>query len=130
MNELLPKLEDNPREFQICFHTRDWLPGEWIQNHIIRTVEESRRIVIVLSNSFINSVWGLMEFKYAYYYMKKENRNRVIIILYNDIQEERNIDEVLKNFLKLNTYVKWGDVYFWEKLLSALPKTAKQLKNK
>ena len=48
----------------------------------------------------------------------------VIVILYNITEEElfKVADPDIKKYLKYNTYIKWGDPYFWTKLNKALRK--------
>ena len=63
LEEIVQKIEGDPRNFKICIHVRDdWEAGEWIQTNIIKSVEESRRTLIVLSKNFLKSKWGRMEF--------------------------------------------------------------------
>ena len=64
---------------------------------------------------------GLLEFKYAHNHMLKENRNRVIIIVYGEIMPGIDLDKDLKAYLETNTYLMWGDPYF-EKLHFVLPR--------
>ncbi|KAM3955813.1 protein toll-like [Aphomia sociella] len=118
---LIPQLEGEPHGFRLCVHTRDWVVGEWIPVQIARTVENSRRTIILLSRYFLDSVWGRLEFRTAHKTAMREGRSRVIIVLLEEINDHSNLDDDLKSYLATNTYVKWGDPYFWDKLRDALP---------
>lgn len=116
---LLPGLEQGTPKFKICLHSRDWIPGEFISDQIACSVHESRKTIIVLSRHFVDSVWGRTEFRTAYTNAINERRSRIIVILYGDLLI-KDLDLELKTYLSTNTYIKWGDSWFWEKLRYAL----------
>lgn len=118
--QLISVLESGPRPFKLCVHYRDWLIGEWIPAQIANSVEKSRRTIIVLSKSFLESVWGTLEFRVAYQNAQEEKRSRLVIVLLEDAPSEDMLDAELRAYLSTNTYVKWGDPWFWEKLRYAL----------
>ncbi|XP_053622829.1 protein toll-like [Plodia interpunctella] len=118
--KLIPVLESGSRPFKLCVHYRDWIVGEWIPAQIASSVEQSRRTIIVLSRSFVESVWGTMEFRVAHKRAQEEKMTRIVVILLEDAPPDGELDAELRAYLSTNTYVKWGDPWFWEKLRYAL----------
>lgn len=50
-NELLPELEKGATVLYNLFHLRDWTPGEMIPTQVIKSIERSRRSLVVISKS-------------------------------------------------------------------------------
>ncbi|KAI4458543.1 toll-like receptor [Holotrichia oblita] len=120
IEHLQPEME-RKEKYHLCLHERDWIVGELISKQIIDSVHNSRRTVIVLSKNFLDSEWANMEFKTAYSQSLVDKKNRLIIILYEDIDLNGITNQELKMYLNTQTYLKWGDPWFWKKLKQAMP---------
>ncbi|KAI5633475.1 TIR domain-containing protein [Phthorimaea operculella] len=116
--ELVPKLEE--LGYKLCIHHRDWPPGDLIPNQIIRSVEASRKTIIVLSKNFACSLWGSLEFRTAHARALKDGVARVILVILDDVIDSENLDRDIRSYIRTNTYVKWNDPWFWEKIQYAM----------
>ncbi|GAB6025517.1 TOLL-like receptor [Chamberlinius hualienensis] len=117
--EILPKLEEIDNPFNICLHERNFLAGGAIMDTILEAVKLSSRTIIILTEKFITSGWCMYEFKAAHMQMMLDRCPRVLLIVKDDIPDD--IDPQLKMYIKTNTYLKWGETLFWEKLYYAMP---------
>ncbi|KAF9404381.1 hypothetical protein HW555_014362, partial [Spodoptera exigua] len=126
VNKLLPKLE-NDFKLTVCVHYRDWEVGDFIPDQINRSVLNSRKTIILLSNSFLDSTFANLEFRTAHNLALKEGRERVILIILEDVSKHEKLSEELKYHMKMNTYLNWDDSRFDEKLRR---RTIPQLYNK
>lgn len=124
---LVKELESGANPYKICVHTRNWLPGEAIPDQIVESVKNSRRTIVVLSKSFKDSVWGIMEFRIAHTQSMKERRTRLIVIIKDDV-DLKNVSSEISAYLNTNTYIKSDDPWFWQKLRYALPHRKKNQK--
>ena len=120
LKKLMPKLE-NDFGLKTCVHYRDWFVGDFIPDQINRSVEKSRKTIILLSNNFLDSAYANMEFRAAHNLALKEGKNRIILILLEDVMKHEKLSEELKAHMKMNTYLKWDDSSFYEKLHQAMP---------
>ncbi|XP_054715553.1 protein toll-like [Uloborus diversus] len=119
---LLEELENSAPFFQLCIHERDWLPGRFITDNIMDSVESSKRTIIVLSEAFISSPWFAIELRAAVIPMAYDKLNRLIIIMTDKSASLDNVDAELRQVISKRTYLVWGERWFWEKLRYAMPR--------
>ncbi len=118
---LRPRLEYQ-YNYHLCVHDRDFLVGDTIFNNISQAVKRSRRMIMVLSRTFLKSQWCMLEFRAAHQRVLKDRTNYLIVILFEDVSNE-DLDEELKLYLKTNTYLSLSNSWFWQKLIYAMPQT-------
>ncbi|ESO82347.1 hypothetical protein LOTGIDRAFT_98144, partial [Lottia gigantea] len=122
LDVLLPKLEtpqNGEPSFKLCLHQRDFIGGKNIQDNIIDSIDNSRHTILILSRSFLKSMWGLQEFRYAYQESITKKRRHLIIVFYEKIPEEE-MDTVLKCCIKTFTYLDVKDTMLMDRLRFAL----------
>lgn len=129
---LLEKLEADG--FRICYHERDFKPGHPVLGNIFYCIENSHKVLFVLSPSFVNSCWCQYELYFAEHRVLNENQDSLIMI----VLEELPADSVpqrfskLRKLLKRKTYLKWSpqehkQKMFWRQLEAVLKTTNEPL---
>ena len=121
--ELMPRLEE-PRQgrlgYKLCVHFRDFPVGGHIPETILGAVNNSRRVIMILSDNFLSSEWCNYEFQAAHHQLLTEWKNRIIMVLLHDLSSNL-LDRQLKLYLSTRTYVKVGDRLLWDKIEYAMP---------
>ncbi|XP_037081661.1 LOW QUALITY PROTEIN: protein toll-like [Pollicipes pollicipes] len=130
VEHLVPQLEQGEPKYSLCLHFRDWLAGEWITDQIQQSVQSSRRVIVVMSQNFLRSEWGRLEFLTAHKQALNEKRNRLIVLVYGELPDPAAMDPELRLYISSNTYLKWGDALFWERLRYALPHKGRRLRRR
>uniref|UniRef100_T1JEM9 TIR domain-containing protein n=1 Tax=Strigamia maritima TaxID=126957 RepID=T1JEM9_STRMM len=120
---LVPGLESGIPSYKLCLHNRDWPAGEFITDQIVRSVGNSRRTILVLTDNYFKSGWSRLEFDIAYQQGLKDKVNRLIAVVPNEVPDLSKIDQDFKTFITLTTYVEAKKPYFWRKLRASMPRT-------
>ena len=120
VNTLQKRLENHDPPYKLCFHHRDFLIGAPIVENIFKSVDQSKRMLAVLSSSYAQSDWCLMEFREAHRKVLEDRMKYLIVILFDDV-DTTELDEELKLYLRTNTYLSVSDKQFWQKLFYAMP---------
>nr|AIS23534.1 TLR2-3 [Epinephelus coioides] len=130
-DQLLPCLENNRNPYRLCIHERDFMPGRWIIDNIIENIENSRKVIFVLSRHFVNSEWCNYELYFAQQRAMGKTFSDVILVVKEPIDPSSLPSKYckLKKMLSTKTYLEWPQqanqqAFFWEQLRSVLGKPA------
>ncbi|KAJ7412886.1 toll-like receptor 2 type-1 [Willisornis vidua] len=126
-NIMVRELEQACPPFRLCLHKRDFVPGKWIVDNIIDSIEKSHKTLFVLSEHFVQSEWCKYELDFSHFRLFDENNDAAILVLLEPIQSQT----IPKRFCKLRkimntkTYLEWPleeeqQQMFWENLKRAL----------
>ncbi|KAK1200504.1 TLR22 protein, partial [Pygoscelis papua] len=126
-NIMVRELEQACPPFRLCLHKRDFVPGKWIVDNIIDSIEKSHKTLFVLSEHFVQSEWCKYELDFSHFRLFDENNDAAILVLLEPIQSKA----IPKRFCKLRkimntkTYLEWPpeeeqQQMFWENLKRAL----------
>ncbi|XP_072316478.1 toll-like receptor 18 [Eucyclogobius newberryi] len=125
--QLLPALEHGRNPYRLCIHERDFMPGKWIIDNIIENIENSRKVIFVLSRSFVNSEWCNYELYFAQQRAMGKSFNDVILVVKEPIDPGSLPNKYckLRKMLRTKTYLEWPQLvsqqsFFWAQLRSVL----------
>ncbi|XP_055956135.1 toll-like receptor 13 isoform X1 [Patella vulgata] len=120
-DNLVHNLEEDAH-VKLCIHERDFLGGKLIIDNIIQHMENSRKILIILSNEFARSQWCQFEISLAQNLVLDMSIESIVVVFLEEI-EAINMSKSLHALLKTTTYITWnGDVegIFWERLKASI----------
>ena len=118
--DLLPKSENHNPPYSVCVHDRDFMPGAYIQDHIMEAVQSSRHMILVLSHNYLKSEWCMLEFRAAHIKELNDRTNYLILVLYDDVNVSE-LDEDMQLYIHTNTYLARSNQWFYDKLLYTMP---------
>lgn len=124
--KLLPQLELEFPYYQLCLLYRD-LPTpaynsfHLIEDSLIRALQQSKRVVIVITEQFLKKEWETLQIRTALKMVLDEKQHkRLIFLLVGNVQLDL-IDPTLGYYLRTSVCISWGDPMFWEKLRDSMP---------
>ncbi|NWX15718.1 TLR22 protein, partial [Aegotheles bennettii] len=126
-NIMVRELEQACPPFRLCLHKRDFVPGKWIVDNIIDSIEKSHKTLFVLSEHFVQSEWCKYELDFSHFRLFDENNDAAILILLEPIQSKTIPKRFckLRKFMNTKTYLEWPleeqqQEVFWFNLKIAL----------
>ncbi len=126
-HQLFKNLEEDTKEFKLCFHHRDFLVGEFIVDNIIDALQQSRCAILVVSENSVTSKWWELELNMAHQMSLERQHNMIICVFMGEISAKK-LPPIIGRILKLFTCLKWPESedakkLFWVKLRKALGNT-------
>ena len=118
---------DNQPRYRLCIHERDFVPGDLIEENILRSIESSRKTIVVLSRNFLQSVWCEFELQIARKLCVDRGRDLIIAVMLEPLPTNVKISQCVERLVRKNTYIEWPtDPHernqFWVQMRSALSK--------
>jgi toll-like receptor 13 len=122
---LVPKLE-NEHCFHICVPSRDFDLGAPFADEILEKMQESKKIIIVMSNEFTQDEWCQFQVEKAQERIRNQGVEAAVLIMLHDI-DNKHMTSTIKELLRKNSYATWvrGRIVsqlFWNIVLAAIEK--------
>ncbi|XP_015669175.1 toll-like receptor 2 [Protobothrops mucrosquamatus] len=113
--------------FKVCYHERDFMPGHPVLGNIFYCIENSHKVLFVLSPSFVHSCWCQYELYFAEHRVLTENQDSLIMVVLEDLPANSIPKKFskLRKLLQRKTYLKWSpeehkQKLFWHQLSTVL----------
>lgn len=126
--EMITQLETNLPYLKLCVSERDFEVGSFISEAIVNCINESRYILLVISNNFAKSQWCRWETQLAEYHRlfleDGTTYDPLVLVKIGDV-DNKYLTPTLKYLLKTKIYLTWNEYnsdFFWKKLRTVLGK--------
>ncbi|KAK2715255.1 toll-like receptor 6 [Artemia franciscana] len=108
------------RSYRLCLHHRDLPVTAYGVEAIYAATNASRRVVVLLSNNYIQSEWYRPGVRTLMSEIARDQSHRLIVIQLDRINDS-DIDAELRHVLKSSTVIRWKDKCFWTRLRYYFP---------
>ncbi|CAH1789762.1 unnamed protein product [Owenia fusiformis] len=108
--QLSPNLEhsDDDVNVKLCIAERDFTPGEFIADNIVNSINESRKLMFVITEEFIKSQWCAFELEMAHLRQFDEKKNLIVLIFLDKIPKKK-LPRKIRLLMRHVTYVEWDE---------------------
>ncbi|CAG9788951.1 unnamed protein product [Diatraea saccharalis] len=128
ISEMLLQLETTPPHLKLCVYERDFEIGSFISESVLKCINQSKYIILIISNNFAKSQWCRWETQLAEYHRlfleDGSPYDPLVLVKIGEI-ESKYLTTTLKYLLKTKIYHAWDEnntVDFWKKLRCVLIK--------
>ncbi|XP_055017790.1 uncharacterized protein LOC110161067 [Boleophthalmus pectinirostris] len=116
---LIQQLEDSG--LKVCYHERDFTPGRSILENMSDCIQQSQKVLLVLSQEFVSSRWCLLEANMSMFRDCLQRKPIVPVLLQNDLPIPLHLSHL--------TYLEVTRPDFSQELLRVLCTPNHQLQN-
>nr|BBG28450.1 Toll-like receptor [Gryllus bimaculatus] len=106
MRRLVPLLERRPENYSLCLFDRDFALGSHIVTNIVDAIDQSRKVIVVLTQHFIDSKWCQWELEMAQHKLFSEDREFLVLLELEPL-ERRRLPRLLRFLLDTRPVVRW-----------------------
>ena len=111
-------------KFKLCIPERDFTPGKSDIENFTDFLSRSHKVIIIVSNNYLESIWCRFEIGNAQLKMYEENRNLLIFILLDDLKKN-DLPRVFRCLMSYSCVLRWPKSFykqsvFWKRLKLAL----------
>ncbi|NWW28355.1 IRPL2 protein, partial [Falcunculus frontatus] len=135
--EILPDVLEKHYGYKLFIPDRDLIPSGTYTEDLTRCIEQSRRLIIVLTPDYVlRRGWSIFEMENRLHNMLVSGEIKVILIECTELKGKVNYHEVesLKHTIKLLSVVKWKgpkssklNSKFWKRLVFEMPGKKKEV---
>ncbi|XP_041349533.1 toll-like receptor 2 [Gigantopelta aegis] len=106
MEEVANFLE-NDLNFKLCIHERDFEGGKMIIDNIVDCMDQSEKIIMIVSNNFARSNWCQCEVNMALNQQFEIHKDVIVVI--REMVDRKYMFKYLKALLATTTYIEWKE---------------------
>lgn len=121
---LVGMLENMPPHYKLCVYERDFTAGTVLNDCIMQSIATSRKVVLIVSEHFVQSHWCLWELHLAQHSLLEDKRNGLVLVVVGKLKPGQ-LPPTLRFLMKTRIYLEWDpdprkQHLFWERLRGAL----------
>lgn len=124
VTKLVDVLENSTPLLKLCVYERDFQIGTVISESVVKNIETSRRIILIISDSFAKSQWCRWEMHLAECHQLQEDFEDGLILIVLEKVSNKYMTPFLKYIIKSRIYLEWEngrkEEDFWFRLKSTL----------
>ena len=116
----------NEEGFKFCIHHRDFEVGETISGNVDHFLQNSWKVVVIISNAFTKGEWCQLEVDIIQERRRRQRRNAVLIIMLKT-KTSRHMTSPLRTLLDNTSLIRYkrgvGEDLFWKGVSECIRRT-------